>query len=329
MKRRLLMLVALCLCPTASLGAQSSARLVASIEPDSVRVGELFTVRIVVVQERSRDVEFPALMELPEALEQLGPVQIRSMEGGTEWRAEYPLVAWRADTVAISAIEVQLGPAGSRPRLVAPPELVVRSVLPPETAGLELRDARPFLRLRYFPWWLIALAAAAAGLAWWIWRGRNRAGHEAALVPAGPGAVALRDFERLRETWIAGRVSGDGFYDDYEATLRRYAQATRGWSRGRELIQLGGRDSALFAAFRHSVLARFARVRMGGDRPLEDIVAGAAFVRSEMPREAPAPSEPLTGESTRGESDRAGSASGRSARGGSGSGESISSDGAA
>ncbi len=291
MRRRPGALAALLLCLPVGLTAQNAANLVAFAEPDSVRVGEAFIVRIVVTQEQAGDVEFPALMDLSEAFEPQGPVQIRSMDGGVKWQAEYPVIAWRADSVALPAVEVLLGPAGSRARIVAPPELVVRSVLPVETAELELRDARGFLRLRDFPWWLLGLVAALAAFAWWTWRGRNRAGRGPVLVPSGPGDRALSEFERLRETWLGGRVSGDHFYDAYEGTLRRYAQATRGWSRARGLARLGRRDSTLLAALRHSLLARFARVRMGGDGPLDDLDAGAAFVRAEMPREPAEPDE--------------------------------------
>ncbi|WP_419162156.1 hypothetical protein [Candidatus Palauibacter sp.] len=269
---------------------QSAVDLEATVDVTSVRVGEPFTIRLVVAQERTGEVRFPALMNVPESLEQTGPVRIRSADDGRRWEAEYTLVAWRADTLALPPIEVELAGAGGVIRSLQPPAVPVLSVLPEADDPLELREARPFLSLRGFPWWLLALAAALAGLAWWTW-GRRRVAPSAAEGPAPPADIALREFERLRKVWIERRVTGDRLYDGYEATLRRYARSTRGWKPSRELLGLGDQDSVLIAALRHSVLARFARLRTDRDSPLDDLDVGEAFVRSEMPVAPPPESE--------------------------------------
>lgn len=269
------------------LAAQSAVELEATVIPASVRVGEEFTVRLIVGQERSGEVRFPALLDGPESIEQTGPVQIRSVEEGRRWEAEYAMRAWRADTLVIPPVEVELAAAGGVVRRLQPPAVPVVSVLPAADDPLELRDARPLLSLRTLPWWLLLLAAALAGLAWWTWR-RGRAGATAAEVPLGPGDLALRELARLREGWVGQRVSGDRFYDGYEDTLRRYAQVTRGWAPSRELLGLGDSDTGLVAALRHSILARFARVRTEWEGPLGDLDVGEAFVRAEMAESPPA-----------------------------------------
>ena len=263
------------------LAAQSAVDLAATVLPGSVRVGEEFTVRLVVGQERSGEVRFPALLEVPEAVEQTGPVQIRSVEEGRRWEAEYTVRAWRADTLFIPPVEVELAAAGGVTRRLQPPAVPVVSVLPATEDPLELRDARPLLSLRTLPWWLLLLAAALAGLAWWTW-GRGRAAATAAEGPLGPGDLALREFERLRDSWVRQKVSGDRFYDGYEETLRRYAKVTRGWAPSRGLLGLGDSDVGLVAALRHSIMARFARLRTERDGPLSDLDVGAAFVRADM-----------------------------------------------
>ncbi|MYC88064.1 MAG: protein BatD [Gemmatimonadales bacterium] len=273
--------------------AQSAVDLEATVLPESVRVGEEFTVRLVVGQERAGDVRFPALIEGPESIEQTGPVQIRSVDEGRRWEAEYTMRAWRADTLVIPPVEVELAAAGGVVRRLQPPAVPVVSVLPAADDPLELREARPLLSLRGLPWWLVLLAAALAALAWWTW-GRRRAAATAADVPLGPGDLALRDLARLREGWVRQQVSGDGFYDGYEETLRRYAHVTRGWAPSKALLGLGDSDTGLVAALRHSILARFARLRTEWEGPLGDVEVGEAFVRADMAESVPIedPGEP-------------------------------------
>lgn len=274
----------------ADLAGQAAVDLEATVEADAVRVGEAFTVRLSVGQARGGEVRFPALMDLPESLEQTEPVQIRSTDEGRRWEAEYSLVAWRADTLAIPPIEVQLVGAGGVTRMLEPSAVVVSSVLPEAEGALELRDARPFLRLGASPWWILALLAGVAALAWWTW-GRRRE----APVPQGPlhpGELALREFERLRRVWVERGLTGDRFYDGYEGALRRYAHATRGWAPSRELRGLGDSDTGLISALRHSIMARFARLRTDRDGPIADIEIGEAFVRSEMAAETTATEAP-------------------------------------
>ncbi|MDE2662559.1 MAG: hypothetical protein OXI39_06095 [Gemmatimonadota bacterium] len=269
------------------LASQSAVDLEATVLPESVRVGEEFTVRLVVGQDRTGEVRFPALIDGPESIEQTGPVQIRSVDEGRRWEAEYTIRAWRADTLVIPPVEVELAAAGGVVRRLQPPAVPVVSVLPAADDPLELRDARPLLSLRAPPWWLVVLAGALAGLAWWTWR-RGRTAATAADVPLGPGDLALRDLARLREGWVRQQVTGDRFYDGYEETLRRYANVTRGWAPSRELLGLGDSDAGLVAALRHSILARFARMRTEWEGPLGDVDIGEAFVRADMAESPPA-----------------------------------------
>lgn len=264
------------------LAGQSAVDLEASVRPESVRVGEPFTIRIAVGQALAGEVRFPAVMEVPEGVEQTGPVQIRSVDEGRRWEAEYTLRAWRADTLVLPAVEVELAAAGGVTRRLEPPAVPIASVLPRESGDpLELRDARPLLSLRRFPWWIWPLAAVLAGLLWWSWT-RRRGAVAVSEGPLTPGDVALGEFARLRRDWIGRRVSGDRFYDGYEATLRRYARSTRAWAPSMELRGLQAADSGLIAALRHSLLARFARLRTNWEAPLGDLESGEAFVRSEM-----------------------------------------------
>jgi len=262
--------------------------------PESVGVGEVVTLSVVITKESGGDVQFPSVLDLPEELEQRRSIEVRSRKVKTEWQADYFLVAWRADTVPIPAIEIALDDTGQSTVLVTPPQLVVHGVLPAETTNLELRDPRPFLQVRGFSWWLLmGLVATGAIFGWWLFR--RRKGDPIAIVPFGPGGYALREFGRLREEWLEGGLAGSNFYDGYEETLRRYVSATRGWSPSQSLKGFALSQSSLLSALRHSLLARFARVQPKSEGPIQDLAAGEAFIRSEMLVDGPDKAEPDSG----------------------------------
>lgn len=266
--------------PLASQGA--APRVAATIQPDSIRVGEPFTLALSVTLAEPGEVSFPAVLELPDALEQRQPVQIRSGEGGTDWRASYTLSAWTAETHRIPPVEVTLEAleAAPEPLTLTLPDIEVRSVLPAEAEDLELRESRGFLRVRSFPWWVLALLGGLAALAWWWWRRRRPA--PAYAGPAGPGERALHELERLRRSWSAGELGAPQFYDRFEGVVREYVRTTRPWSPGRTLVNLGTGAGRLFRTLQRSLIVRFARVVESTDGPEAAIDAGEEFVRAEM-----------------------------------------------
>ena len=67
-------------------------RVAAVLAPDTVRVGEPFTLGLSVAAPREATVQFPPLLSLPAELEQLRPVDVGWDEnGGGQWRARYRL----------------------------------------------------------------------------------------------------------------------------------------------------------------------------------------------------------------------------------------------
>lgn len=267
--------------PSAGAGQATNLLVASALEPDTVRVGEAFRLGLWVELPEAADVRFPAVLPLPDDLEQRGAVEVRVEDDGRSWRAYYTLSAWKADSIAIPPVEVTVHPEGAQafPITLVVSEVIVSSVLPADEPGLELREARPFLRIRHFPWWVLVLLAGLVAAAAWLWRRRAA---PTPVVEAGPGVMALHDFERLRGDWVAGQVTSGQFYDRYEGALRRYVRATRDWSPSHTLLGFG-RGAALVDALRRSVIVRFAHVRPregGADAALD---AGEDFVRSEMP----------------------------------------------
>lgn len=268
----------------AGLSAQSGVpALATAIDPDSVAVGETFTLGLTVSLPATGQVRFPAVLPLPEELEQRGAVEIRSAREATDWRAYYTLVAWKAEAIRIPPIEVTLErdgqPAG--PLTFVPPVVQVLSILPAGDPGLELRDARPFLRVRAFPWWLLLLLIPLVALAWWTMRRRRTRLVSAPFL--APAELALQDFARLRAQWASGAVSGDQFFDEYEHALRRYVDRTRTWSPGRALVGLTEAGATLIRALQSSLVVRFGRVLAHDSGPPSALDAAEGFVRAEMP----------------------------------------------
>ena len=262
-------------------GQEAGARIAVALVPDTVRVGEEFLLGVTVRTGPAERVLFPAVLSLGELLEQRGPAEVRDDGAVGRQRVYYRLVAWKAGSHDLPAFEVALRRNGEETTLaIEPPPIHVASVLPEDAEGLELREARPFLRLTGFPWWLALLALLAlAGFLLWLWRRRRRTGEPA--VPPHPAEAALRRLERLREEWMAGGMPGDRFFDRFDRAFREYAEATRGWSAGRPLRALANGDGKLAGVLRRSALVRFARLgenRQGGIRA---IAAGEAWIRDE------------------------------------------------
>lgn len=256
----------------------------ATVEGDTIRVGQAFMLELHVDLPSSAEVRFPAVLPLPEDLEQRDAVDVRSGNDDRSWSARYALLAWSSDSLSIPPVLATVAPGAEAEFeiTIVPPPIAVASVLPTDDAGLELRDARPYLRIRGFPWWILLLIAAAAGAAWYLLR--RRRGPEMVFAPTGPGDLAIHELEKLREEWRAGGLSIGDFYDRYETTLRRYARTTRSWSPSRTLIGLT-RTGDLFAALRRSLFVRFAHADAASEAPESAIEAGENFVRSEMPRD--------------------------------------------
>jgi hypothetical protein len=267
--------------PQSTSGRAGQAAIATAIEPDTARVGESFVLGIMVRTRDARSVGFPALLPLADPLEQKGPIEQRAVTEDGEWRAYYRIVAWQAGEQRIPPLEVAVRRSEGERRLeVAPEPFYVASVLPADTTGLQLREARPLLRITGPSWaWLLLLALGAAAVLYWVWR--RRATPTAATAPLTPFEQTLESLRRLRLRWQDGRLTAPELYDGLEGALRGYAEATRAWRPGASLKRLKNGNRALATALSHSVLVRFARVAPSEDTPLASIDAGESWVRAD------------------------------------------------
>lgn len=242
------------------------ARVGVGLAPDTVRIGEPFVLAIMVRPEAAWRPSFPAVLDLGRGFEQRAAPEVRQ-PSPDEWRAYYRLVAWETDPGDLPSLELELVTDGELLTVpLRPPPITVASVLPEDATRLELRPARPFLERTGRPWllWLLAALAVLALVVWWLARRRRREG-KAEVKLERPVERALRELEELRRGVEAGRLAGAPFYDRLEDSLRRYAEATRGWSPGTLINRLPNGNRELAVVLRRSTMMRFGRLELRGD----------------------------------------------------------------
>jgi hypothetical protein len=220
--------------PSAAPGGTAGAlRPIVRVRPDTVTVGDPFTVDITVPLPAGRVVRWPSAGDSTAVVAPSGPlatvVRPRAFGGRVEV-AQLPMAAWDTGTVPIVLGAVEVEVAGKR--LVVPLPLAtvrVRSVLPLDTALHRPTPPRaPFPRL--LPWWerwggAILVVGALALLAWWV-RQRRRRAPRPALPDASSLETARAAFRQL-DAWALAEA-GEGAQHAAAALdiVRRYLAAT-------------------------------------------------------------------------------------------------------
>ena len=170
-----------------------------TVTPDTVRVGDPFTVSVRVRAALGATIEFPTTSDSGGPVEPLDPVQIVTTadSAGVDQTATYRLAAWRVGRFPIEFPDVLVRQAtGSRRVQVSNVVVTVVSVLPADSAGVEPKPPRPVFTFG-LPWWVWALAAlvvaAIISLIVWLWRRRRRR----VPVSEAPWTIAEREFMRI------------------------------------------------------------------------------------------------------------------------------------
>jgi len=170
------------------------------VTPDTVLIGQPFSLFIKVLAPRGVRFEFPAG---PDTTTQNGvrPIELRGeklvSQLGDTAVALYRLVAWDVGTQPLRIPDVRATFEGQerRPSLGSA-SVFVKSVLPADTSLRIPKPARPLIVLPVINWlrWLALLAAIVAlALAWWAWRRyRNRP-----KPPVDPYVRAQQEFAKV------------------------------------------------------------------------------------------------------------------------------------
>jgi hypothetical protein len=255
------------------------------VSPDTVIIGEPFSLFVKVLAPKGVRFEFPAG---PDTALQNGvrPIELRgekivTMLGDTAV-ALYRLVAWDVGTQALRVpdVRVTFGAQERRPSLAAA-SVFVKSVLPTDTSLRVPKPARPLIVLPVFNWlkWLALLAALVAlALAWWAWRRyRNRP-----KPPIDPYVRAQQEFARVEER----RLLESGEPEQYVAAMadvgREYLAARvpglRRSNTSSELLRImqprEGVEGELPRLLDRADLVKFARAAIANDdaRQVGDLV---------------------------------------------------------
>jgi hypothetical protein len=176
----------------------------ATIDRDSVMVGDHVTLTVRVHAPRGATINFPAAVDSLGPVQSLEPPVIRDGSDTVEFSdriATYRLAPWDVGKLPIRLGEVLIQTDDDERRVALPlPSLFVRSVLPADSAQRIPKPARGLLQPRMpVPWWWWALAALAAlivGLLVWWWARRRRG---VAGPPGDPYADAEAAFQRIEK----------------------------------------------------------------------------------------------------------------------------------
>ena len=271
-------------------GAASTRLAAAAIHPDTVQVGEPFTLGVSIAGPETAEVEFPPLITLPPEIEQLRTVEVDwGPDGEGRWRARYPLVAWKAGSWTFGPLEV--GRAG-REIAISPPPVHVVSVLPAASEGpLPLEGPKEPRSTWRFPWWLLLLLLLALAAVRWL-ANRIRKPDEAAEVPwIDPADEAREALARLKRRLENGELDLAAYYDGLEEVLRSFLAARRGWPPERpvrDFMQEAPADEGtapIVEGIRslqgRAGLVRFAHVEAAESAALEDADACLAWIEAE------------------------------------------------
>jgi len=214
----LLLLLLQAVAPQAPAQSELPVQMGFRVSPDTVLVGQPFTLFVKVLAPKGVRFEFPTG---PDTTTQNGvrPIELRgekivTMLGDTAV-ALYHLVAWDVGIQQLRLPDVRVSFQGQeRHPALGGASVFVKSVLPADTSLRVPKPARPLIVLPVFNWlrWLALLAALIAiALAWWAWRRyRNRP-----KPPIDPYVRAQQEFAKVE----ARRLIESGEPEEHVAAM--------------------------------------------------------------------------------------------------------------
>jgi hypothetical protein len=178
----------------------------ATLDRDSVTVGDVVRLTVRVRAPRNATINFPAAVDSLGPVQSLEPPVVRNgadTVDAADRIAVYRLAPWDVGSLQIRLGDVLVQTDDDERSVALPlPKLFVRSVLPADTAKRIPKPARPLLEPREpIPWWWWVAAAVAAigiGIAIWWWRRHRHAEQGPTGDPYADAEAAFDRIERLR-----------------------------------------------------------------------------------------------------------------------------------
>lgn len=282
-------------------GAPISVQAAVGVDPDTVRVGDPFVVKIGIRAPLGATIAFPTPPDSTEAVQGLDPVRVETRpdsSGVVQW-AYYRVAAWDIGDQPIPLGDVVVTvDARSRRVSVAGHKVFVASVLPADSALRVPKPARPLFEFGAPPWWLwlaLALLALIVVLLWWWWRRRRRG---TPGVQVDPFAYAEKEFARIEalrlvEAGERGRHVALMIEVVRDYLAARYAAARLSHTTTEVLAALAGARAVpherLTRVLSEADLIKFARRPVTADRARELGREARAIVAQEHATAVPVP----------------------------------------
>lgn len=209
--------------------------------PDTLRVGDRFTLTVTVRGVGPGRVVFPTLPDTG-ALAALGVATVTESSADGAWRADYPMVAWDVGELAVPLAEIRVESDGDPAReglRLAFPEAKVRvaSVLPADI-DVDTLGVKPARGVVGPNWSLTEKAAAAAfvvlvaliaGIVVYRRRGASSPPQRPGRGPAR--ARAIQELDALAKSEFVEAGEYKAFYSELSLILRRFlAEEETAWS---------------------------------------------------------------------------------------------------
>jgi hypothetical protein len=282
-------------------GAPIPVQAAVGVDPDTVRVGDPFIVKIGVRAPQGATIAFPPAPDSTGTVQGLDPVRVetRPDSGGAVQWGYYRVAAWDVGDQPISLGDVVVTMEGRSRRVsLAGHKVFVASVLPADSALRVPKPARPLFEFGAPLWWLwlaIAVLALLLFLLWWWWRRRKRG---APAIQVDPFEFAEKEFARIE----ALRLVEAGERGRYVALMvevvrdylaRRYAAARLSHTSTELLAALAGERAMpherLARLLTETDLIKFAKRPVAADRARELGREARAIVAQEHAASLPAP----------------------------------------
>ena len=218
--------------PAATAAPRIPVRLGVSVTPDTVTVGQHFTVVVRIRAPREATVAMPRALDSAYAASLTATgligkpvIEPSSDSSGVLVSAAYRLAAWDTGPQQLGLPDIVVSSGRDTGYVsLADRTVFVKAVLPADTTLHVPRPPRPPMALTPFDWrnlLLAALALAVATLAWRIWAWYRRRSSR----PLHPFAVAEREFQRIEAMKLVERGEPERHAALMSDVLRGYLAA--------------------------------------------------------------------------------------------------------